>query len=167
MKTLLLTRHAKTEQLPLKSSKSDFERELKPRGHTDSELVAADMLTRQIQPQLLISSKAMRAKQTALIFAERFGIHKKDIIFEQFLYDGYTAGELLGYLQPFKQKYHSIMVVGHNPEIEMAATKLTGSDELHFPTTGTIAISFNVDSWQDVKGAKGNIEWFATPKMLK
>ncbi|MCU4156927.1 histidine phosphatase family protein [Carboxylicivirga sp. A043] len=167
MKTLILVRHAKTEQLGYMSSKSDFERSLKPRGYNDTKLVAKDMISRKIRPNLLISSKAMRAKQTARLFAEQLDIDKQDIVLEQFLYDGYTTSELLSYLEQFGALHDNIMIVGHNPEIAMTAISLTDSDYLHFPTTGTIAISFNVDSWEDINAREGKIEWFVAPKMFK
>jgi len=167
MKTLILVRHSKTEQLSFKSSKSDFDRELKPRGVKDSKLVAKELINRHINPDLLVCSKAIRAKQTAHNFAGLLGIKKQDIVFEQFIYDGYTTSELIDYLAQFHHKYESIMVVGHNPEIEITAMNLTDSDYLHFPTTGTIAISFNVDSWLEIESQKGNIEWLITPKMFK
>ncbi len=167
MKTLLLVRHAKTEQLSFDSQKSDFERELKPRGFKDSELIAGELIKREAQPDVLISSKAMRAKQTAHHLSELLGINNKDIIFESFLYGSYTASQLINYLAQFKDKHQSIMIVGHNPEIAMTAMSLTDSDYLHFPTTGTIAISFDVDNWSAIKSQQGTVEWLITPKMLK
>ncbi len=167
MKTLILTRHAKTEQLSFNSSKSDFERELKPRGYKDSKLVVRDLISRHIQPSLIISSNAVRAKQTTDIFAEFFGFDKQNIILEPFLYGGYAPSEFLNYLSQFRHKYKSIMIVGHNPEIERIAISLTGDSYLHFPTTGTISISFNVDNWEKVRAKEGKIEFLITPKMFK
>jgi phosphohistidine phosphatase len=167
MKTLILIRHAKTEQLGYLSSKSDFERALKPRGYNDTKLIAKDLINRGTKPHLLISSKAIRAKQTAHLLAEQLNINKEEVRLEQFLYDGYTTSELLSYLEQFGKKHDSIMIVGHNPEIAMTAISLTDSDYLHFPTTGTIAISFDVDNWEDINAREGKIEWFITPKMFK
>lgn len=167
MKTLILTRHAKTEQLSYMSSKSDFERELKPRGYNDSKLIANDLLQRNIIPDLLITSKAQRAEQTAAIFADTFNMDKSLMVHEQFLYDGYTTSELITYLGQYNHTCNTIMLVGHNPEIAMTAITLTDSDYLHFPTTGTIAITFNVNNWEDINAREGKIDWFVSPKMLK
>ncbi len=167
MKTLILTRHGKTEQLSPESSKTDFERVLKPRGYKDSELVAGDLLNRHIQPDLLISSKAVRAQQTAYIFAGLLGINRHDIILEQFLYDGYIPGEFLNYLTRYSHRYESIMVVGHNPELAMTAISLTDNHDLYLPTAGTVAISFNVDNWNEINVREGTVEWLVTPKMFK
>lgn len=167
MKTLLLTRHAKTEQLSYLNSKSDFERALTTRGIHDAGLVAQDILQRHAMPDLLITSKAKRAKQTTHIFAESFGIAKTAIVQEQFLYDGYTTSELIDYLSQYQTRYDTIMIVGHNPEIAMTAITLTDSSYLHFPTTGTIAISFEANNWEDINAREGKTEWFVNPKILK
>ncbi len=167
MKTLLLTRHAKTEQLRVQDTKTDFERQLKPRGYRDVGLVVSDMLRRHIRPALLISSTAERAKQTTAIFAKRLAMDEQEIVFEQFLYDGYTTSDLFTYLAQYQHKYESIMIVGHNPEIEEIAASLTGCRDLVFPTTGTMAISYPVNNWSDIQASKGQIEWFITPKILK
>jgi len=166
MLTLILVRHAKTEQLAYNSLKSDFERELKPRGYSDTELVADQLLSKDIVPDLLITSKATRANQTANILAEKLGIAKPDIIGEQFIYDGYTTSQFISYLNQFENQ-RCIMVVGHNPEIAMMAINLSGSDYLDFPTTATIGITFDAKSWKDINAREGQIAWFITPKMLK
>ncbi|WP_439184781.1 SixA phosphatase family protein [Carboxylicivirga taeanensis] len=167
MKTLILTRHAKTEQLAYNSSKSDFERALKPRGFNDATIVASDMVQRLIKPDLLITSTAKRAEQTTEIFAAAFHIDKSSVKHEQFLYDGYTTSELLSYLAQFRDQHECIMIVGHNPEIAMSAITLTDSDYLHFPTTGTIAIAFDAINWEDINAREGKIKWFTSPKLLK
>ena len=59
------------------------------------------------------------------------------------------------------------MIVGHNPEIAMMAINFTDSDYLHFPTTGTIGISFDVDNWQDINAREGKIAWFISPRIIK
>lgn len=167
MKTLILARHAKTEQLAAGDTKSDFERELKPRGYKDCRLVSTDLLNRHIQPGLLITSNAVRAQQTAVTFAELLSIDSGKIIQQPFLYNGYTTPELLSYLARFDRQHQSIMIVGHNPEIAMSASVLSNHNCLHFPTSAAVAISFNVESWQQLKSRSGKIECFITPKMLK
>ncbi|TRX70910.1 histidine phosphatase family protein [Carboxylicivirga sp. M1479] len=167
MKTLILARHAKTEQIGFMSSKSDFERELLPRGYSDSILVAESMKSKRIKPNLLITSKACRAEQTTERFANNLGIEPSNIVHEQFLYDGYTTSQLIDYLAQYDDHHETIMIIGHNPEIAMMAINFTDSDYLHFPTTGTISISFNTDKWSEINAREGKIEWFVSPKMLK
>ena len=167
MLTLILVRHAKTEQLAFKSSKTDFERKLKPRGFTDTELVADELIRKVIKLDLLITSKAVRADQTATLFANKFDIQDNKIIREQFIYDGYTTTDFITYLSQFKKEYATIMVVGHNPEIAMMAINITDSNYLDFPTTATAVISFDVENWKDINAREGKLEWLITPKVLK
>ncbi len=167
MKTIILVRHAKTEQLGYMSSKSDFERELKPRGYTDTKLITSDMNKRGIKPDLIVTSKAARATQTAELMAQDFGIEKSELVRKQFIYDGYTTSEFIDFLGQYQELNDSIMVVGHNPEIAMMAINLSGSDYLHFPTAATIAISFDTNNWNEINVREGKIEWFITPKDFK
>ncbi len=165
MLTLILVRHAKTEQLSYNSAESDFERELKPRGYKDTQLIAKEFIEKGIKPNVIISSKAIRADQTAVVLAKELGI--KSIVREQFIYDGYTTAEFIQYLGQYSNKDAVIMVVGHNPEIAMLAINLSGSNYLHFPTTGSAAISFDVENWKDINAREGQLQWLITPKKQK
>ncbi len=166
MKKLILVRHAKTEQL-YDYSKSDFERKLLPRGHKDAALIAGQLKAKNIIPDLFISSKAKRANQTAKIFAEHLGYNSDNIIKEQFLYDGYTTGEILYYLEKYDSDYDTIIIFGHNPDIASLTTRLVTSDLWHFPTSCTTAINFDIDSWKDLEVGTGKLELYLYPKLLK
>lgn len=167
MKTLYIVRHAKTEQLDFMSDKPDFERALKPRGHSDTKLIADELIKRSLKPNVIVSSTATRAMQTSELFAKQFNIDKNKIITEQFIYDGYTTSDFIQYINRFESKYDSIMVVGHNPEIAMMAINLCNSDYYDFPTTATVVINFDVDNWKDINARAGKLELFLTPKHLK
>jgi len=165
MLTLILVRHAKTEQLAFGSTISDFERELKPRGYEDTKLIAQTFIEKGIKPNVLITSKAVRAEQTASLLTQELGVDH--IVGEQFIYDGYTTSEFIEYLGQYPKEKRIIMVVGHNPEIAMMATNLSNSDYLHFPTAGSAAISFNKENWKDINAREGKLEWLISPKMKK
>ena len=62
---MIFVRHAKTEQLDYGSTKTDYQRELKPRGYKDSEIIAEKLIKMSVQPDWILSSSAKRAKQTA------------------------------------------------------------------------------------------------------
>lgn len=164
MKRLILVRHAKTEQLDYRSTKSDFERCLKPRGHSDSILVADELIKKGLKPDLILSSSAQRAMQTAQIIAKHMGYDAEPEL-HRFLYDGYTTAEILGFLERY-EKYDTIMIVAHNPEIAMLAINLASGDYYHFPTSATASITFDVDSWSKVNAREGQPEWFVYPSMI-
>ena len=165
MKTLVLIRHAKTEALNM--GITDYERQLKPRGYRDSELVVNEMKKKGIQPDLIISSPASRAKQTAQIFAKALQYDEAKIEYQKFIYDGYTSAEFIDYLGQYGKANDTIVVVGHNPEIAMMAINLTDGNYFHFPTTAATGISYDIESWENMMVREGQTEWFIYPKMFK
>ncbi len=166
MKKLILVRHSKTEQL-YDYSKSDFERKLLPRGQKDAELIANQLKAKNIIPDLFITSKAKRAKQTAKVFADQLGYDSNKIVKEQFLYDGYTTGEMLSYIEKFGSQHDCIIIFGHNPDIASFTTRLVSNDLWHFPTSCTTVINFNIDNWKDIEVGAGKMELYLYPKMFK
>jgi len=76
MKQLVLVRHAKAVQYDYEN---DFSRELTPRGLEDAVKVSLHLREQGIVPRLIISSPAVRALQTAEIFAGTFSYPLKKI----------------------------------------------------------------------------------------
>lgn len=165
MKQLILVRHAKTE--PLSGSLNDFDRKLKKRGFIDAQLVSEELTKNKILPELIISSPAARAMQTAEIMADAFGITHKSIVVAPFIYDGHTTAGFLDGIATLADEKQSVMVVGHNPDMAMLSMKLTGENFYNFPTTATTVISFSVENWYNLEPGKGSLELFLFPKMLK
>jgi phosphohistidine phosphatase len=166
MKKLILVRHAKTEQI-YDYSQSDFERKLLPRGHKDAKLIAKELKEKLIIPDLFITSKAKRARETANIFAECLGYNKDDVRKEQFIYDGYTTADMLQYLAQFDDKYKTIIIFGHNPDIASFTVNLLSDNLWHFPTSCTTVVRFSVDSWKDIEPRKGEVAAYMYPKQFK
>jgi phosphohistidine phosphatase len=77
MKRLILVRHAKTE--PVTDADSDFTRQLKKRGHKDARMIADHLIGKTMVPEVIISSPAHRALQTARIMAGSFNIPESEI----------------------------------------------------------------------------------------
>lgn len=71
MKTLVLVRHAKSSWD--NPDWSDFERPLNKRGNRDAPFMAEVLKSKNIIPDFMISSPAIRAKSTALYFAQELG----------------------------------------------------------------------------------------------
>ncbi len=165
MKRLILVRHAKTE--PLTEASSDFERKLKPRGNKDAVLVANYLCKKNIRPDLIISSPAVRAIETARLFARLYDMKFEKVIEESYVYDGFTIQTLVDEVSRVAGDLNSVMVIGHNPDIAMAAIQLSTGDFFHFPTAAAAVLSFSVNQWEDIKKGKGRSELFICPKDLK
>lgn len=163
MKTVILMRHAKADN----DIDNDKARQLKPNGRTDAALMASALQKLDIMPQIIVSSDALRAQQTAEIVADTIAFGKEGIRYEKFIYDGYTSGQMVDYINQFDNEADTALIVGHNPEIGMFAINLTNASLFHFPPATTVAIDFDVDTWDKVESRCGAIRLFTYPKNEK
>ncbi len=165
MKHLILSRHAKTENIH--NHISDFERNLTDRGIQDARSLAKDLFDKEIRTHLILSSPANRAIATARIYAHQFSIPLNQIVQIDQLYDGFSTQEFLSLLQDKAEKQNQVWVFGHNPDIASWASIFLPDGYLHVPTGTAIGIEFDVDNWIDIDARSGKLVHYTTPKMLK
>ena len=162
MKTLFLLRHAKSswkdETLP------DFERPLNSRGVRTTKLLSQIFTSDKVKPDLILSSCAVRARETIERVLE-FGKVRSELRFDERIYDA-SIDRLLEVVHQIDKSARSVMIVGHNPGLEELITALTGQSEIM--PTGTLAkITFDSSSWSNVGTQLGTIEWLRKPKELE
>src|SRR2546423_6386227 len=111
MKTLFLLRHAKSswkdESLP------DFERPLNRRGKEASEQIGRYMKKELIAPELILSSPAVRARETVERVSKAAKLNV-EVRFDQRIYE---AGglRLLEVVSQIENERKTVLLVGHNP----------------------------------------------------
>jgi len=66
-----------------------------------------------------------------------------------------------------ENQYHSILVVGHNPQITELVSMLTHEHISKVPTLGVVAINFDTEQWSDIEKTKGEIDFFISPNQFK
>jgi phosphohistidine phosphatase len=144
MKTLLILRHAKSSwKFP---DLSDHDRPLNRRGKRDAPKMGKILKERGLVPDLVISSTATRAKDTASAVAKHSGYKGKRIRFES-LYAA-EPGAYLAVIRELTDNYQRVLIVGHNPGVEELIELLTG--EIHIVPTCTLAqIEFEIEKWSD------------------
>jgi phosphohistidine phosphatase len=144
MKTLLILRHAKSSwKFP---DLSDHDRPLNRRGKRDAPRMGKTLKERGLVPDLVISSTATRAKDTASAVAKHSGYKGKRIRFES-LYAA-EPGAYLAVLRELTDNYQRVLIVGHNPGVEELIELPTG--EIHIVPTCTLAqIEFDIEKWSD------------------
>ncbi len=145
MKTLLILRHAKSSwKFP---DLTDHDRPLNRRGKRDAPRMGRTLRERELVPDLVISSTATRAMDTASAVAKQSGYKSKRIKFES-LYAAEPAA-YLAVLRELADNYQRVLIVGHNPGIEELIEMLTG--EIHIIPTCTLAqIEFDIEKWSAV-----------------
>ena len=164
MKTLYLIRHAKSSWSD--PTLRDFERPLNKRGKRDAPFMAEQLKRKGVVPDLIISSPAVRAKKTANQFAKTLGYPKKEIDFKPAIYDA-DEDDLLTILQAIQASRHSVLLFGHNPEFTEVANLLANIQIDNVPTTGIVAIQFEVKEWNQLKFGMGTLLFFDYPKKYK
>jgi phosphohistidine phosphatase len=163
MKILLILRHAKSSwKYP---ELADHDRPLKKRGKRDAPRMGRLIEAEGLIPDKIISSTARRARDTAEAVAETCNYNGEIEFRREFYFSGYESFlTMLGELPDMNQ---TVMVVGHNPDLEELLDTLTGQYE-RLPTAALAQIKLPIHNWRDldddVKGELLNL-WY--PRELK
>ena len=146
MKTLYLIRHAKSSKDD--PSLSDRDRPLADRGRIDAPTMGKRLAKRDVKPDLLVSSPALRALTTAQLMADEIGYAREKIVVDDQLY-GSSADVLLALVRALDRKADRVMLFGHNPEFTELAHRLS-SDIADMPTCAIAEFRFDTKKWSDV-----------------
>ena len=163
MKTLYIVRHAKAASRSLNIP--DFERSLVKKGIKDAKLICAQLKTDEIKPELLISSPANRAFETAKVFAKVLGHPVRNIILEKDIYDS-RYSLLLRLIKKLDDKYKTAMLFGHDPSISEIVMYLTKDFTEYLPKTGMVCINFNIYKWHRISKGKGTLHSIYYPAAI-
>ena len=145
---LYIMRHAKSDWSGPQIS--DFERPINKRGTRNAIRVGQWMNENNHIPQKIISSPALRAKETIELVTEQISkFNLEDLTYEDELYlAGFT--QLIEFINTFKDKVQSLMLVGHNPGIENLVNYLcdrSGDKETIVTTANLFIFKFSSDSF--------------------
>jgi phosphohistidine phosphatase len=162
MKTLLVVRHAKSSWSAL--GQADFDRPLNDRGHRDAPVMAQRMKARGLNPQMLITSTANRAKTTCKYFSEVFSSPAIQTLELNQLYHApkHVFFEVLS-SQP--DEVACIFIFAHNPGITDFVNALTKNVALdNMPTCSCFAVRSFAESWRDITPENTELFFFDYPK---
>lgn len=148
MKTLLLLRHAKSSWN--QPELNDRDRPLNKRGKKEAPKVGNYLKANDLVPDLILSSTARRAHETAQAAAEESGFEGQ-IDQYQDLYMSDTAC-YLDILQSLPDTANRVLVVGHNPDLDELLTLLTDVNQ-HMTTAALAQIILPISSWQELNEA--------------
>jgi phosphohistidine phosphatase len=155
MKKIILIRHAKSAwDNPWLG---DHDRPLAERGIVDAPKMANRLKKRGIHPEIILSSTAKRASETAIITAKALGFPEDEITWEKNLYHA-SPNTILKYIHLQKDSKNTLIVFGHNPGFNELINYLGGNIE-NLPTAGQFGFKLKSDHWQDL-GPKTAEVWF-------
>lgn len=174
MKRLLLLRHAKADREG--PGIDDIGRRLAGRGREDAARIGRFMREEVYVPDVVLCSTATRTQETLELLLLELGTrplvqNRADLYLAK-------AQAILAAIRGARETAGALMIVGHNPGLEVCARGLTRQPEdrkllkrYHamtdkFPTGSLAVIDFDVGRWVDLGPGLGELELFLRPKDL-
>jgi phosphohistidine phosphatase len=148
MKTLFLMRHAKAAA---DDAGTDHERPLTSRGTKNAASMGELLGGENLVPQLIMSSSAVRARDTAIALAEACE-WKPELRIVRALYLA-DAAAILAQAARASDSVESLMIVGHNPAMEDVVSELAGNKE-HFPTSAIARFTVPSTRWSEISNRR-------------
>ena len=150
MRRLIVMRHAKSSW---KSGHSDdHERPLNKRGQRDAPRVAQELASLGWSPQVVLSSDSQRTQETWGLMATAFAT--PDVVsFHRQLYLA-GLGQIRSSLVGVGEEVETVLVLGHNPGWEDAASWLSGA-ELSMTTANAALLEREAPSWDAALDEQG------------
>lgn len=159
---LYVLRHAKAESAA-PAGGGDHARPLRRRGQRSARAVGRFLSRLGEAPELVLSSTAARARETADIACEA-GAWTAPIEARQSIYEA-TAETLLREIGACELPLQRLLLVGHQPGLSLLIAELTGS-EPDFPTAALARIDFELERWNEIRPRGGRFAWLVTPETI-
>ncbi len=164
MKKLFIVRHSKAVELA--PDYTDFSRCLATSGVEKATLIAESLTGEVERIDLILSSPACRARETAEIFAGKFNYPLADIELLQPLYHFGGIDRAIDIISEVSDDVESLMLVGHNPTFNALAWHFCPEFRSGMPTSAVVGITFKLKTWASVSKKKGSLLAYLTRKSL-
>lgn len=165
MKELTLIRHAKSDWG--NEHLKDIDRHLNERGYSDAYQLSDWYFNNHEVPEMILTSTATRALNTALIFARSLNFDMRNFVIEETIYES-SVENLLSIIKKQSDSKRSLMLFGHNPTITNLFNELCKDVYIdNIPTCGIMKINFNTNSWKEISDKNSNLNFHKFPKDYK
>jgi phosphohistidine phosphatase len=145
----------------------DFERSLVKKGEKEAAAVARYLAATHAAPDLMISSFANRAIETAHLFARAFRYPRQRILLRDTFYGDTKVADLAAEIRKQPDKYETLMLFGHDPAFSQLAALLIKDFRETIPKAGVVLAEFPAKRWRDVADGSGRLLEFTAPARLK
>jgi phosphohistidine phosphatase len=130
---LVIVRHA--EAAPGSPGMRDELRPLTPAGRKQARLLGLHLREQGIEPDTVVSSPFLRARETAAALAGLLGLGDPEV--DERLAPGAAPAEIE---DAARGRGETVVVVGHQPDCGRAAAAITGGPEPAFPPCGHVLL---------------------------
>ena len=170
MKRLMLLRHAKSSWADERLE--DFDRPLAPRGARAADALGQLLAAEGLVARLVLCSAARRTvetwKRVAPLLRAKVNVRRDPALYLA------EPEALLDRLRAAPDEADPVMLVGHNPGMEMLARSLSGAGDrsarrrlaAKYPTGALAILDFDIKRWSELAKGKGRLVRFVTPKEL-
>ncbi len=163
MKTIYFIRHAKSSWDF--TELSDEERPLIDKGIKRAKKLGKYLREQNISTDMIISSHANRAFQTAQIIAKKINYPLDKIIIDKKIY-GIGIDNLFDIIYGISDEYKTIILFGHNPTFTNIANYFLNEKIENLPPSGMVCIEFETDQWNNIVNAPKLKNYVILPKEL-
>ena len=160
MKTLYLIRHAKSSW---EFDLDDHMRPLNQKGLEDATKMGVYIREKIQIPQRIVSSDAVRAKSTAVLYLKELGIPEEKLELDNRLYD-FTGNKLHTVIKSCDNRVDRLMIFGHNNALTYWVNQYGDKQVNNVSTAAFTAITFDVDDWSKIQ--KGQTTLYVKPKHI-
>jgi phosphohistidine phosphatase len=131
----------------------DIDRPLADRGLRNAEEMALRLKERELVPQLVYTSPANRALNTALIMCRQWGLGPAQLQIQESLYMAY-ASEIQEVVSLAPDRVSDLAIFGHNPSFTLYANQFLSDPLDNLPTAGVVVLVFDTESWSEISRGK-------------
>ena len=164
MKKLYIVRHSKAVEMA--PDFSDFNRCLADSGIEKATLIAAHLAEDLDQVDLILSSPACRAIETAKIFAKKLNYPSGDIIQQEPLYHFGGIERALDIISHVDDHIDTLMLFGHNPTFNALSWNLCHEFRDAMPTSSVVGVHMKANSWSKAIKKGGSLITYLTKKRV-
>ena len=163
MKTLTIVRHAKSDWG--NDTLHDAHRPLNERGYMDANVIAKQAVKKIEKPDYWLTSPAIRAYSTAIIFANAFKFDAEKIVIKQKIYEA-TIKNLKQIVNSIPDNYKHVILFGHNPSLTNYFNEISDSYADNIPTCGVLHITSPSNKWKEFSNTKLQNDFYLYPKEI-
>jgi len=167
MAELLVYRHGHAKQDEVIA---DIDRELRDKGKRNAQRIGIWLARHHKLPDLVLASPATRARRTAEKTCKTAGLSGDTVKPDKRIYQA-GVNDLLEVLRELKDKYKRVLLVGHNPSLEMLLdylcwNKVPRRDKGGVLSPASLACLKLDVSWRKLEKATSELEQIIYPQTL-
>jgi phosphohistidine phosphatase len=163
---LCIVRHGKAVSKNI--NMADYNRPLTEEGVSEAALIARFLYKKGARFNMLISSPADRALETAHVFATCLQYPTQKILISNLLYRCSSIDEIIAFLKTLGDSLNAIAIFGHNPTFDHLAAYIIKDFGAEICKGAAVGVWLDISSWSNLRQSSGRLAFFIEPqKTLK